>query len=251
MNTVHLTPSLKVQTSYPFEDEEDFWFWEEGMFGVHSIDVIMTVALDQDTPITNLSKAQKQQVRAAKRKGEPSVDLHIGDIQMYNIETSGGVAWQIAEYYSASVAFAIDPLMAGMDDEAWPISDALERRLALDEEFCGDVWYLEYVRLDPAWRGRGWGRWAMATAIWQLVDSGDPVSALPAPLEFPGRPNSNPPTKKWKGFPHAQTALAANLRRIGFRNFIDGYMLLDTDSPAALEKLYRWKDADRISPRSA
>ncbi len=144
-----------------------------------------------------------------------STTVRIGHVLMFSVGLVDDCAWEMAEYYSISLAHMVEFFI---DD---PLSD----------------------------------EWGWINDGMRLTSRGEPVIVLPAPLEFPGRPNSDPPTARWAGYEHARARITANYRRIRFRNYARQAMLLDTGCDIAAAKLIRaagihgeadlqWVDAD-------
>ncbi|MGV1037733.1 MAG: hypothetical protein ACOYD0_12020 [Candidatus Nanopelagicales bacterium] len=211
-----LTPRLLVHQSEPYTNNIDVeGHWETDQFTRFGVEVLLTNPDDSTT-------------------------VRIGHVLMFGVGLVDYFAGEMAEYYSISLAhmvefFIDDPL----SDEWWWINDGMEKRLSMGGSWATTGFILEQVRIEPKWRGAGWGRWAVANVIQQLTSCGQPVIVLPAPLEFPSRPNSDPPTARWAGYEHARARIAANYRRIGFRNYVNQTMLLDTGSDIAASKLIR------------
>ncbi|MGB2736464.1 MAG: hypothetical protein WBC27_00310 [Candidatus Nanopelagicales bacterium] len=130
---------------------------------------------------------------------DDSTTVRIGHVLMFSVGLVDDCAWEMAEYYSISLTHMVEFFI---DD---PLSD----------------------------------EWGWINDGMRLTSRGEPVIVLPAPLEFPGRPNSDPPTARWAGYEHARARITANYRRIGFRNYVRQAMLLDTGSDIAAAKLIR------------
>lgn len=211
-----LTPQLVFHQSEPYTDNVDVeGHWNTDQFTRYGVEVQLVSPDDSTT-------------------------VRIGHVLMFSVGLVDDCAWEMAEYYSISLAhmvefFIDDPLS---DEWGW-INDGMEKRLSMGGGWATIGFILERVRIEPKWRGQGWGRWAVANVILQLTSRGEPVIVLPAPLEFPGRPNSDPPTARWAGYEHARARVTANYRRIGFRNYVRQAMLLDTGSDIAAAKLIR------------
>ncbi len=211
-----LTPRLLFHQSEPYTDNVDVeGHWNTDQFTRYGVEVQLVSPDDSTT-------------------------VRIGHVLMFSVGLVDDCAWEMAEYYSISLShmvqfFRDEPLSGKW---GW-INEGMEQRLSMGGGWATNGFILDRVRIEPKWRGDGWGRWAVANAILQFADPGQPVITLPAPLEFPGRPSSDPPTARWSGYEHARTRIAANYRRLGFRNYLDQTMLLDTGSDIAWAKLRR------------
>lgn len=170
-----LTPRLLFHQSEPYTDNVDVeGHWNTDQFTRYGVEVQLVSPDDSTT-------------------------VRIGHVLMFSVGLVDDCAWEMAEYYSISLAHMVEFFI---DD---PLSD----------------------------------EWGWINDGMRLTSRGEPVIVLPAPLEFPGRPNSDPPTARWAGYEHARARVTANYRRIGFRNYVRQAMLLDTGSDIAAAKLIR------------
>ena len=170
-----LTPQLVFHQSEPYTDNVDVeGHWNTDQFTRYGVEVQLVSPDDSTT-------------------------VRIGHVLMFSVGLVDDCAWEMAEYYSISLAHMVEFFI---DD---PLSD----------------------------------EWGWINDGMRLTSRGEPVIVLPAPLEFPGRPNSDPPTARWAGYEHARARITANYRRIGFRNYVRQAMLLDTGSDIAAAKLIR------------
>jgi hypothetical protein len=186
--------------------------------------------------------------RAAIRKAllaanERGTTVEIGSVEMYTADLRTWDSRYLGSEYSHEMQFLMGPLFFDTGDGYRPVSPRVSRLFAPERPPCLDALLVGIVRLDPEWRGFGWGRWAMANAIIERSLPGCIAVATPAPVEIPGQSPGTWPRPTWRGWNRAVAGIASNLRRIGFRSIGDGEMILDTESRTTVERLNRWANS--------